>query len=311
MPIVDLRLLRYFLAVIDHGGVTRAAEALYVAQPSVSQSLRNLEQRLGVDLFTRVGRRLELTDAGRELEVRARAVLAEVDEARERVERVARVEAGRLTVSAVSTLAIHPLGPWVRLLLDEHPHLQVHVSEPGSVAGVLGDLRDGVAELGLVELPVHEASLETVELQPEELVLAAGPATAAALPDPVPRELVAGLRTGSVVREQGGSTPSERTMIELVGRPQVRCVQRQLLWDLVQQDAVVTFVSRPVGERLMPDVELRSVDPPLLRRIGLASRPGPLAPAAQALMEIALPPPRPRRDDPSGTPSPGPTPGRP
>ncbi|OLT11035.1 hypothetical protein BJF79_24790 [Actinomadura sp. CNU-125] len=184
---MDLRLLRFFVAIIDHGGVTRAAEALYVAQPSVSQALRTLEQRLGVVLFERVGRGLRLTDAGRELEVRARSVLAEVDEARERVGRVARLDAGRLTVAAASTLAIHPLGPWVKRLLDAHPGLQVHVREPGSVAGVLAEVTDGAAEIGLVELPVHKASLETVELAREELVIAAGPGLAAGLPDAAAR----------------------------------------------------------------------------------------------------------------------------
>lgn len=293
---MDLRLLRYFLAVIDHGGVTRAAEALYIAQPSISQALRTLEQRLGVDLFARVGRKLVLTDAGRELETRARVVLAEAEDARARVDRVARAETGRVTIASFSTLAIHPLGPWVRRLLDAHPALQVHVSEPGSMAAVLAELRDGIAELALVELPVHEASLKTVELPAEELVLAVGPDSD--VPGPVPRGAVAALPTGSVVRPQGGATVSERTMAELLGRPRIRCQQRQLLWDLVQQDVAVTFVSREVGERLMPDASFRSLEPPLYRRIGLAHRPGELSPAAQALLRIALPARKPRPTQP-------------
>lgn len=310
---VDLRLLRYFLAVIDHGGVTRAAEALYVAQPSVSQSLRTLEQRLGVPLFERVGRQLVLTGSGRELEGRARVVLAEVDGARARVDSVMRVDAGRLTVSAASTLAIHPLGGWVRRLLVDHPALQLHVSEPGSVPGVLAELRDGSAEIGLVELPVHEASLETVEIAREELLLATGPATGAGLPDPLPRERVADLVTGGVTREHGVSTESERAMATIVGRPQLWCEQRQLLWDLVEQDVVATFVPRAIAERMLPDATLRSVSPPLHRRVGLAHRPGPLSPAAQALLRVALPPrtPRPRTADRAGRSSPGPTPARP
>ncbi|HEY1117496.1 MAG TPA: LysR family transcriptional regulator, partial [Acidimicrobiales bacterium] len=293
---MDLRLLRYFLAVIDHGGVTRAAESLFVAQPSVSQSLKTLEQRLGVALFDRVGRQLVLTDAGRELEGRARVVLAEVDEARTRVDAVVRVGAGRLTVAAATTLAIHPLGPWVRRLLAKHPALQVHVSEPGSVAGVLAALRDGSAEIGLVELPVHEASLETVEIAREELVLAAGPSTGASLPDPLPREQVPTVVTGAVARDQGVPTESERAMAAIVGRPQLWCEQRQLLWDLVGQDVVATFVPRAVAERMLPEATLRSLEPPLHRRVGLAHRPGVLSPAAQALLEVALPrrTPRPR-----------------
>lgn len=292
---VDLRLLRYFLAVIDHGGVTRAAEALYVAQPSVSQSLRTLEQRLGVALFVRVGRHLELTSAGHELEHHARIVLAEVEEAERRVARVARAETGRILLSSVSTLAIDPLGPWVRGLLDDHPGLQVHVSEPGSVPAVLAELRDGTAEIGLLELPVNEASLKIIEVPAQEVVLACGPATAATLPDPVPRELVSTLTMGVLLRPDGGTTESENAVLSMVGRRQVRCAQRQLLWDLVQQDVAVTWVARGVGELLLPNAVLRSVDPLLQRRIGLAYRPGPLSPGAQALLTIATRKRRPRR----------------
>lgn len=310
---VDLRLLRFFVAIIDHGGVTRAAEALYVAQPSVSQALRTLEQRVGVSLFERVGRGLRLTDAGRELEVRARSVLAEVEEARARVDRVARLDAGRLTVAAASTLAIHPLGPWVKHLLDAHPGLRVHVCEPGPVPAVLAEISDGAAEIGLVELPVHTASLATVELAQEELVIAAGPGLAAGLPDPLPRALVADLPSGALTRAPGGRTASERTMAEVLGEPRMRSAQRQLLWELVGQDVLVTFVSRAVAERLLPDAELRSLDPPVFRRVGLAHRPERLAPAAQALLEIALSPRtrRPRRGAPPATSSGDPMPDRP
>ncbi|MFC5748271.1 LysR family transcriptional regulator [Actinomadura rugatobispora] len=310
---MDLRLLRFFVAIIDHGGVTRAAEALYVAQPSVSQALRTLEQRLGVSLFERVGRGLRLTDAGRELEVRARSVLAEVEEARARVDRVAHLGAGRLTVAAASTLAIHPLGPWVKHLLDAHPGLQVHVSEPESVAAVLAEITDGAAEIGLVELPVHKASLATVELAREELVIAAGPGLAAGLPDPLPRALVRDLPSGALARAPGPRTASERTMAEVLGESRIRSAQRRLLWDLVAQDVLVTFVSRAVAERLLPAAELRSLDPPVFRRIGLAHRPERLTPAAQALLEIALPPRtrRPRRGAPPATSTGDPTPDRP
>src|SRR5919108_194737 len=73
---MDLRHLEYVVAIVDHGGVGRAATALHVAQPSVSASVRRLERELRVDLFDRVGRRLVLTDAGSTVVDHARQLLA-------------------------------------------------------------------------------------------------------------------------------------------------------------------------------------------------------------------------------------------
>ncbi|HEX6356335.1 LysR family transcriptional regulator [Actinophytocola sp.] len=85
---MDMRQLRYFLAIVDHGSVHRAAQELFVAQPSVSQALRSLERDLGTDLFHRTGRKLVLTPAGERLIDPAREVLRGVELARATVEAV-------------------------------------------------------------------------------------------------------------------------------------------------------------------------------------------------------------------------------
>ena len=92
---MDLRRLRLFLAVVDQGGMTRAAEAEFVSQPSVSQAIRELEHELGTDLFDRVGRQVILTPAGEALVGPARQALRDV-------------ETGRAAVAAVAGLAGRP-----------------------------------------------------------------------------------------------------------------------------------------------------------------------------------------------------------
>ncbi|MFD0656241.1 LysR family transcriptional regulator [Thermocatellispora tengchongensis] len=74
-----MRQLEYFLAVVDHGGFNRAAKALYIAQPSLSQAIRNLEKELAGPLFHRIGRRVVLTDAGHALIEPARQVIRSVE----------------------------------------------------------------------------------------------------------------------------------------------------------------------------------------------------------------------------------------
>ena len=78
---IDVRQLRFFLAVVDHGGFSKAAEQLMVAQPSLSQAIATFEKELGIPLFHRVGRGVVLSEAGQALVGSARTVLRDVDEA--------------------------------------------------------------------------------------------------------------------------------------------------------------------------------------------------------------------------------------
>jgi DNA-binding transcriptional LysR family regulator len=104
-PPVDLRELRYFLAVAEELNFTRAAARLHVAQQALSAAIRELEQTLGVRLFTRSTRRVALTSAGEELVPAARRILTDVGEAVQLVQQAAAGRRGRLTVGVA--LAVH------------------------------------------------------------------------------------------------------------------------------------------------------------------------------------------------------------
>ena len=95
---LELRHLRYFVAVAEHGGISHAAERLNIAQPAVSRQIRDLEAELGFDLLLRERRRVVLTDAGRAFADRARAILRETEEAADAARRIARGEAGTVRV---------------------------------------------------------------------------------------------------------------------------------------------------------------------------------------------------------------------
>ena len=86
---MDTRKLKYFLAVVDHDGFSRAAEHLLIAQPSLSQTIAALEKELGVPLFHRIGRRAVLTEAGKELIGPARLVMRNLDAAQSACSRCA------------------------------------------------------------------------------------------------------------------------------------------------------------------------------------------------------------------------------
>jgi DNA-binding transcriptional LysR family regulator len=108
---MELRHLRYFVAVAEEGHITRAAERLSMQQPPLSQQIKAIERELDVQLLRRKARGVELTDAGRAFLSEARAILAHLDQAHETTRRVARGEQGRLCVGVTSTAPFHPLVP--------------------------------------------------------------------------------------------------------------------------------------------------------------------------------------------------------
>ena len=146
------------VAVVDHGSFTRAAAALHVAQPSLSQAVAKLERELGVELFHRTPPRVAITAAGEALLEPARQALRAVDTARAAAEAVAGVTAGHVDLVSLPTLAVDPLAMFVGAFRREHPAVSVRITEPDDPADLLALVRDGTSELGFTELPIAPAS---------------------------------------------------------------------------------------------------------------------------------------------------------
>jgi DNA-binding transcriptional LysR family regulator len=119
---MELRHLRYFVAVAEEGHITRAAERLGMQQPPLSQQIKAMERELDVQLFRRKPRGVELTDAGRAFLNDARAILARLDHAFEATRRTARGEQGRICVGVARTSTYHPFVPQViRAFRETYP----------------------------------------------------------------------------------------------------------------------------------------------------------------------------------------------
>lgn len=127
---MELRHLRYFVAVAEELHFTRAAERLHIGQPPLSQQIQALEQELGAALFTRSKRRVALTDAGRHLLVRAREILDAAAKVGGEVQRVARGEVGELRIGFTSTVPLTPILPAIVQSYRQHyPHVTLQLRE--------------------------------------------------------------------------------------------------------------------------------------------------------------------------------------
>lgn len=168
MPEPEIRELRYFRAVAEDLNITRAAERLGIAQPPLSRAMRQLEHRLGVELFDRSGQRLALTTAGETLFKESGPVLDALDFAVRRTQR-AGLPSRELVVTAKPGVATELLHRIVTELSDELPGVHVVVSGFGEQADMI---RDGRADVALVSRPFDDRGLEAEELYTEPRVAA-------------------------------------------------------------------------------------------------------------------------------------------
>ncbi|HEU5327875.1 MAG TPA: LysR family transcriptional regulator, partial [Thermomicrobiales bacterium] len=167
---MELRQLRYFVAVARRRHYTAAAEEIGVAQPALSQQIKLLERELGLDLFDRTGRRVRLTAAGEALLVRAERILADVASAEQEMAEFAGLARGRVIVGTLPSLAERQLPGLLAGFHARHPGLDLVLREESTVR-LLALAGSGDVDLALInELPAADlpAGITTEPLFSEE-----------------------------------------------------------------------------------------------------------------------------------------------
>jgi DNA-binding transcriptional LysR family regulator len=169
---MELRHLRYFIAVAEERHITRAARRLGMQQPPLSQQIRSLETELGVTLFTRGARGVEVTAAGRAFLEDAYAIMESVSRASTRALRTARGEVGQLSIGFTTSAALHPLVPRViRAFRDTYAGVALDLHEDAA-AGLTEALMRRDIHLAVLRAPVAQPpDLAFVELSREELLV--------------------------------------------------------------------------------------------------------------------------------------------
>ena len=168
---MNLRDLRYLVALAEHCHFGRAAEACFVSQPTLSTQIRKLEDELGVTLVERAPRKVLLTDVGREIAARARDVLNEAEQIRAIARRTRDPESGTVRLGIFPTLGPYLLPHVVPMLRQTFPRLELLLVEEKTEV-VLERLREGKLDAGILALPVHEDSLHVEPLFEEPFLLA-------------------------------------------------------------------------------------------------------------------------------------------
>lgn len=213
---MNLSQLKAFLAVVQDGSFSRAAEKLYLTQPAVSKQIQALEETLGMRLFDRVGRSILLTQAGNILHDHAHVAFQTLEEARETINQLRGLQRGHLRISAASTIGTYMLPQPLGELRAQFPGIEISLAITNK-ARVVQQVLNHEVELGFVGPPVEPAELEMEEYLLDELVLIMAPTHRLAHEESVAvAELVEEV---FILREQGSGT--REIMEEELGRVRV------------------------------------------------------------------------------------------
>lgn len=171
---MELHQLRYFVAVAESGGFSKAAKRCFVAQPSLSQQIIKLESELGSRLFDRLGRTVVLTDAGKALLPKARLILSETDNIKTGITEHLDSGAGTLSVGIIPTMAPYLLPGALKRFSETFPNAKLSLNE-----NLTEKLVEGLVELeidiAIMSLPIENKLIETEVLFDDPLVLAHSP----------------------------------------------------------------------------------------------------------------------------------------
>lgn len=168
---MELRHLRYFVAVAEELNFSRAAERLHIAQPPLSKQIRDLEAELGVVLFNRTKRRVELTAPGQVFLEKVHQSIQSIEQAVEAVQRSSRGEIGRLSVGFNSSATYSVLPQILRGFRERYPQVELYLHEL-TTSQQLECLHQHQIDAGILYLPIESSALKVLSVLKETLVVA-------------------------------------------------------------------------------------------------------------------------------------------
>lgn len=268
---MNLRDLRYLVAVADHRHFGKAAEASFVSQPTLSTQLKKLEEELGVKLIERNPRQIMLTDAGERVVERARIILRETDDIRDIARQAVDPESGSIRMGLFPTLAPYLLPHVVPQLHTRFPNLELLLVEEKTEV-LLHQVRSGQLDVAILARPIHDDQLHEELLFAEDFVLALPAEHRLATTDePVDVSVLAGenvllLEEGHCLRDQA------LTVCQLAGaseRSGFRATSLETLRQMVAAGVGVTLLPELAVQPPVPhsgDITLRRFTEPVPRR---------------------------------------------
>lgn len=237
---MEIRQLKAFIAIAEAKTFTAGARLVHVTQAAISMQIRQLEDEVGVQLFTRTPRRVILTEAGERLLERARKILREHDTALMEVAEIAGAEYGRLRIGSASAMfATAQLPEILEQLKIKFPHAEVNVVS-GTSSALVEKISHGEIDVAFVSLPVEASNIQTELLFSDEIVAIAHANHPLAKQKVISAAALAG--EPLILGEQGGNT--RRRIDEFFSQSGVK---PNVVMELSRQSSINKMVEKNMG----------------------------------------------------------------
>ena len=164
---MDIRTMQYYLAVVREGTISAAAEALHVAQPSLSRQMKELEEELGVSLFERGNRRITLTEEGMILRKRAEEMTRLMQRTEEEIFQVRNSLSGTVRIGAGESCSFHYLSRAASELAQEYPDIRFHITS-GDTVDLMEELDNGLIDFAVIFTDFDHSIYQSIRLPAED-----------------------------------------------------------------------------------------------------------------------------------------------
>ncbi|WP_028550535.1 cidABC operon transcriptional activator CidR [Paenibacillus sp. UNC451MF] len=260
---MDMRHLQYFLEVAHWKSFTKAAQALYITQPTISKMIKNLEEELGVILFDRIGKRIELTDAGAVLLTQAQHIVKSFDDMTSHLDELMKVKRGRIRIGLPPMVGSNFFPRVIGKFREEYPGITLQLFEDGSKK-VESEVGAGELDIGVILLPTNDELFESFSFVKQRLMLVVHPS-----------HPLAESKEASLIDLKDDSFLLFHEDFALHDRIIEECERLGFIPDVVYKSSQWDFISEMVaanlGIALLPEAICRELDSKRLRTIPLTN----------------------------------------
>ncbi len=250
---MDIRHLQYFMEVARHRSFTKAAESLYITQPTISKTIKNIEEELGIILFDRSSKKIELTDAGRIMFEQGQHIVNSFQNLSSELQDLQKLRKGHIRIGLPPMIGSSFFPEVIGLFHQQYPDVTIRIFEDGAKKVEL-DVESGLLDIGVTVLPTNDEIFHSFSFVQENLMLLVHPTHALAERDSV--------SLSELENELFVLFSEDFALHDLIITACVRLgFQPHVVYESSQWDLISGMVAANLGIALLPETICREVDP--------------------------------------------------